>query len=131
MLWWDKQSEAARLEAFGGKLEVKNCLHHFANWYHSVTLGRKPENVRLWGNGASFDEPILKEAYGRCGLANNYPIHYSSSGCYRTLIALYPELAKVIPEDATLVAHRAIDDATRQARIAAYILSRLENGNGK
>ena len=67
--------------------------------------------VRLWGNGASFDNAILSTAYELCELETVQPWRFYNDRCYRTVKSLYPEVAMV----RTGTYHNALDDAESQA----------------
>ena len=123
MGWWQEQEEASRLEAFSGTAKIADTLKDFTAWYDMVTFGYDAKHIRLWGNGASFDEPILQEAYKFCNLQDTYPINFRSSMCYRTLVALFPELAAAVPYEG--IPHNAIQDAINQAKKAHNILRSL------
>jgi hypothetical protein len=116
-LWWDKQSVEARSEAFSGTESIEDVLVRLTAYIK--VLDRTPI---MWGNGASFDIPILDEAYYVCGRAA--PWAYYNSLCYRTMKQIY----KQIPYMKPAVAHNALQDAKAQAahleRIFQFIRSR-------
>lgn len=102
VMWWMKQDVKAK-EAFnvkGNHIDV--TLMDFSAWY--------PKDACFWGNGATFDNVILSNAYELIGLPK--PWGYSADRCYRTLKNLYPDIAI---EDYG-VAHNALDDAIKQAK---------------
>lgn len=68
------------------------------------------DKVRIWGNGADFDNVILASVYKRIGMEQ--PWLYRNNRCYRTLKALHPE----IPIERVGTHHNAVDDAESQAR---------------
>ena len=103
MAWWNKQPRETRDEAFSGDVNVREALFEFSDWL--LQLGE----IRVWGNGASFDVPILEAAYEKCGI--KIPWKYTQSMCYRTMRSLYPHIAFVDPE----MKHSAIEDARAQA----------------
>lgn len=115
--WWDKQSEAAKQEAFAGTAPLSQVLVEFA-----ASLGILG-NVRVWGNAASFDISILEAAFE----VYNIPIPWSYKNvmCFRTLKNLY----KSVPEPALIgTKHSAIADATHQARWAEDIFRVINHG---
>lgn len=120
--WWMEQDEAVRQENFSGTTLLHDALHSFAAWYKG--LENKYE-LRLWCKGADFDYPMLREAYDRCNI--QFPIHYRSLRCFRTLEALFD----YVIEDKGALAHgskhNAMDDAKYQTAIAREILSFLED----
>jgi len=103
--WWMRQDLAARSVFNAGVAftidEALNSAHQFIR-----SFGERP---RVWGNGASFDNVILRGAYERLGL--KAPWEFRDERCYRTLKNLYRDIAF----EATGVAHHALDDAISQA----------------
>lgn len=102
VLWWMKQSDAARNEITqpGGKLS--EVLMRFSSWL-------KDPDVEVWGNGASFDNVLLSDAYDRARLPR--PWKYYNDRCYRTVKSLRPD----VPLPRTGTHHNALDDAKSQA----------------
>jgi exodeoxyribonuclease VIII len=106
VLWWMKQNDQAR-GAFarpGEKIAV--ALHLFAEW---VSVRGARNEVRVWGNGAAFDNVILASAYRRLDLVP--PWEFWNDRCYRTMKAQYPD----IKLQRAGTHHNAIDDAISQA----------------
>src|SRR5690606_38796390 len=58
MLWWTKQNEEARKEAFSGYKK----LHHSLADLRLFIKEKCIEGVRVWANSPSFDLAILKNA---------------------------------------------------------------------
>lgn len=104
VLWWMKQSDAARGEFARPAVWLSKALEDFAEWLSHCG------EVRMWGNGAAFDNVILAVAYKRAWLP--VPWSYKNDRCYRTVAALAPEVAR--PEVGER--HNAADDAEAQAR---------------
>ncbi len=111
LAWWSKQSQAAREESFGGTTHIKDALVHFAHWLSQHT------DVRIWGNGAMFDNQILLNAYKVEKLP--VPWSYRADMCYRTLKNLRPDIAA--PEFQG-IAHTALADAKHEARHLRLLL---------
>jgi len=63
----------------------------------------------MWGNGATFDNVIMSNAYKLTGLEQPWKFWYDR--CYRTIKSLYPQaqLKRVGTH------HNAVDDAESQA----------------
>lgn len=108
IMWWMNQEDAARKEIGKAGLNIITALTRFS---HYVSEQHTTERPLVWGNGASFDNAILFEAYKRCNVLS--PFTTREDRCYRTLKHLYPEVPA-----ATLVGvkHKAVDDAVYQAR---------------
>jgi exodeoxyribonuclease VIII len=124
VLWWMRQSDSARsaFERPGALLSA--ALMQFTAWLHDCG---SPNDVRVWGNGAAFDNVILASAY-RCG---NMPLpwRYWNDRCYRTIRAQHPG----VKLERVGVHHNAADDAESQARHllamlnGSTVLARLED----
>jgi exodeoxyribonuclease VIII len=108
VMWWMQQSDQARA-AFkkpGAPLELVLC--EFSSWFPSGSV--------LWGNGATFDNVILDNAYK--ALNGKRPWHYTKDRCYRTLKNLRPD----VTQERVGTHHNALDDAKFQALHAIKIM---------
>lgn len=114
--WWSKQDSEVRREAYGGIHHPVEVLENFSKYLQS--LG---DEVRIWGNGANFDNVILAAAYKKLGLP--VPWKFWNDRCYRTLKNLYPKLP-VPPFYGAK--HNALNDALHQADHATVILDHIE-----
>lgn len=110
--WWLRQDEAARRGLFNDAWQIFPALNKFSDWMGCIDS----EEVKVWGNGATFDNVILSQAYKRTGL--HRPWSHRGDRCYRTLKALRPE----IKFNRTGVHHNALDDAISQATHALQLL---------
>lgn len=115
VIWWMAQSAEAR-DVFGNgdALPLREALLRF-----SLFVGQWPER-RIWGNGAGFDNVVLRRSYERCG-DMTAPWNFRDDRCYRTLKSLRPDIAPVRQG----VAHNALDDAIAQAVHAEAILETM------
>ncbi len=102
ILWWLKQSQAARREFLFAAEDIRHVLDAFTEW-----VGEDPV---VWGNGATFDNVIMTNAYELCGLIR--PWDYKSDMCYRTVMSMYPDVERIYGG----ISHRAVDDAENQAK---------------
>jgi DNA polymerase III epsilon subunit-like protein len=116
--WWSKQPADAYAEAFSGTTHITIALSELNAYL--MTIGE----VRVWGNGASFDVPILEAAMSKCGLKPKWK--YFNSLCYRTLKNLYP----AIPAEKNRMKHSALEDAKTQAEHASRIMQFIQNRKG-
>lgn len=130
--WWDKQSpearavlDQAREPSARGLVEV---LEEFNLWQKD--LGPK-SSIRIWGNGADFDNPILRVMYD-CAKVKPYAGGYGGR-CYRTLKnldELFGFNFRFHKMERQGTHHNALDDAKSQAmhlmREVARIRSNLE-----
>lgn len=113
VMWWMKQSDAAR-SAFNQKGEpIDDVLQEFKNWF--------PKDALVWGNGATFDNVIVDNAYRLCKM--NKPWKYNADRCYRTLKSLRPDVNAL---SRLGTHHNALDDAKYQALHAIEIMKVLK-----
>jgi len=122
VMWWMEQSEQARSQFFKDRPKSKlvDALDGFAAFLakHTDTRG----NIRVWGNGASFDNVILGNAYRALGKPQ--PWKFWNDMCYRTLKNLMPSVE--LRRGGTY--HRADDDAATQAEHLYRIWQQLLQG---
>ncbi len=117
--WWDKQEDRdilTRCEQGGMKLITAVMAF---NQFAASVCG---EGFTVWGNGASFDEPILREAMKSVGVDPSWK--YWSSMCFRTLNFLGHK-AGVPLGSKNATKHNALSDAIHQAERAVSVLSAL------
>lgn len=107
VLWWLKQSNEARAAFERGGCPIAFALQSFAGWMNNRGWG---DDVRVWGNGAAFDNVILASAYRRNGTPQ--PWKFWNDRCYRTVKAQHPEVRM----ERNGTHHNAADDAENQAR---------------
>lgn len=106
VLWWLKQSDAARAEFDKGpQVSLQAALKGLSE-FCSKHLN---EDSGVWGNGVAFDNVILGNAYKLCNIEQ--PWKFWQDRCYRTIKGLL----KSIPVDDYGVAHNGLDDAIKQA----------------
>ena len=112
VMWWMKQDTAARAAFNNAGEPLPYALQSFAAWL--------PTGACVWGNGATFDNVILSNAYRAIDLPQPWP--FWGDRCYRTLKNLFPE----VPLARTGAHHNALDDAKSQALHAIALLQKLE-----
>jgi len=100
VMWWMKQSDEARAAFDRVGSNIFGVLARF-----SAFCG----DSKVWGNGASFDNTILSNAYRKTGVEQ--PWKFWNDRCYRTMKSLYPQVK--IARQGTY--HNALDDAKSQA----------------
>lgn len=115
IIWWMDQSAEARA-SFKNKdaLPLRTALLNLSSWMTSMDADT------VWGNGATFDNVILANAYKAAGLVQ--PWKFWNDRCYRTMKNLYPWVKFTKPE----VAHNALSDARAQAQHASDILAQIQ-----
>ena len=102
--WWMTQSDEARAEVATATMHIGDALTEFAQWVHS----HNP--VGVWGNGATFDNVILRSAFVAWGV--HCPWQWWQDRCFRTIKAA---LGGGVPMPPETTKHRADHDARWQA----------------
>lgn len=123
--WWAEQSPDARRLFEDEQTRVRPALLEM-NDFIERHMGPRAERM-LWGNGAAFDNVVLKDLYRWAGVP--FPFKYHNDRCYRTLKALMPE-DTLYGRPRAGVHHNAADDARFQAEDAVHMLRRLESAKG-
>lgn len=116
--WWLGQSQEARdMLVSGERVQLGAALEAFVRWLYTLTP--KVRSLRVWSNGPTFDETILRAAFRR--YASPLPLSYRGSRCCRTMLELAElhgwdrkEAAAMVSTDT--VKHDALSDAVFQAR---------------
>lgn len=109
--WWLNQDDAARLTLVRGQNDpapLYTAMAAFAEFF--------PAGAEIWCLGASYDLPILANAYHAVG--QEPPWEYRNERCLRTLKGLN----KGLRIERTGTHHNALDDAIYQARLVQHIL---------
>ena len=103
--WWMGKDNRTALDQYleAEKEPLWTALDGFATWFGT-------ESLPTWGNGATFDNVILSEAFKACSIPR--PWSHRHDRCYRTLCALKPDME--IRREGTY--HNALDDAITQAK---------------
>ncbi|EKS6326557.1 3'-5' exoribonuclease [Enterobacter hormaechei] len=124
IIWWLKQSSEARAAI------CTDDTRHIADALSELSAfisrnSDNPRNLKVWGNGASFDNVILRSAYERAG--HTCPWQFWNDSDVRTMVLLGKELGfdpkRNMPFDG--VAHNALADARHQAKYVSAIWQRL------
>lgn len=110
--WWLKQSAESRKEVDGSQSTpyLAHSLESVAEFMHLCLPNASLRNV--WGNGSSFDNVILREAFKAHDMVIPWP--FWNDRDLRTITALYPE-AKGLPFEGTK--HHALHDAVHEAKV--------------
>lgn len=106
VMWWMEQDEAAR------KALTPKVTHTLSAALVSLSSQLLPhKDIRVWGNGATFDNVILRNAYNKAGIAA--PWSYRHDRCYRTVRSMLDTEGELKPENTAK--HNALADAECQA----------------
>lgn len=125
LYWWLNQSDGARHALLvDGKILLEQMCSKFNKWL--MSLGPSTEHMRMWGNGASFDNAIVRYAYRQCEM--ELPIKFWNDRDMRTIVGFYPRQMQEKWRRSTLRKgdhHNALDDAKHQVRYCSDILKEL------
>jgi len=111
VLWWMQQSDEARAEFNRPGKVIDYALRMFSGW----VAGLGPFDG-IWGNGATFDNVILRTAFNRLDIPA--PWNFRQDRCFRTVKAISPPAC--LHSEGT--EHKALDDAKWQARYLMEVL---------
>lgn len=124
LYWWLSQSDGARQGIIGkGQPTLTRVCSSIIKWLNS--LGN-PKKFRLWGNGASFDNAILRTAFANKGF--EFPIDFWNDRDMRTVVGYCPdEMVRnwKIKNQRIGTYHNALDDAKYQVKLCSYIHKEL------
>ncbi|BDQ97575.1 exodeoxyribonuclease VIII [Escherichia coli] len=120
--WWLKQSREAQSAIMTDEIPLDDALLQLREF-----IDENPGEffVQVWGNGANFDNTILRRSYERQGIP--CPWRYYNDRDVRTIV----ELGKAIDFDARTAIpfegerHNALDDARYQAKYVSVIWQKL------
>lgn len=121
LLWWEGQSDGARaVFADAANKRKSKGIGRALEMFNDFIAPVGKRSVRIWGNGADFDNAILATAMR---LANREPgWEFWNGRCFRTLKNLHKDVKA--PEMPT-VAHNALADAKAQAVHALAIFKHM------
>jgi len=121
--WWLQQPQFARNTiSDGSKIEIAEALKDLNEyWDH---LGN-PKNFRLWGNGPSFDNAMIRHAYLKLDMECAIP--FWQDRCVRTVVGFSPKqiLQNFKQTNLRPGAHNALADCKYQIKYCSYILQML------
>ncbi|PXM00609.1 exonuclease [Klebsiella variicola] len=129
VIWWLKQSSEARSTIVNDDaIPLLDALLQFREFVSDNVAGGS-KKAQVWGNGASFDNSILRSSYD-C-IAEDYPWEYWNDRDVRTMVELGQAISfdpkTTIPFEGSR--HNALADAIHQARYVSAIWQRIIAGN--
>ncbi|WP_102781519.1 exonuclease [Klebsiella variicola] len=129
VIWWLKQSSEARSAIVNDDaIPLQDALLQFREFVSDNVAGGS-KKAQVWGNGASFDNSILRSSYD-C-IAEDYPWEYWNDRDVRTMVELGQAISfdpkTTIPFEGSR--HNALADAIHQARYVSAIWQRIISGN--
>ena len=120
--WWLKQSREAQSAIMTDEIPLDDALLQLREF---IDENSGEFFVQVWGNGANFDNTILRRSYERQGIP--CPWRYYNDRDVRTIV----ELGKAIDFDARTAIpfegerHNALDDARYLAKYVSVIWQKL------
>ncbi|RRY36691.1 exonuclease [Klebsiella pneumoniae] len=129
VIWWLRQSPEARSAIVNDDaIPLQDALLQFREFVSDNVAGGS-KKAQVWGNGASFDNSILRSSYD-C-IAEDYPWEYWNDRDVRTMVELGQAISfdpkTTIPFEGSR--HNALADAIHQARYVSAIWQRIIAGN--
>lgn len=114
IMWWMGSDLAKPRQDWldSKRTDLGTALEGFAMWFGN-------ESAPVWGNGATFDNVILRNAYTAVGI--ECPWSFRHDRCYRTFKSLAPGVEVKRVGDY----HNAVDDAITQAQHMQDIVAHL------
>lgn len=106
--WWAKQQPDAGKALEYDREEFPTAIRQFVHWVQEVS---HVQHVRVWGNGASFDNAIINDSMDYVGIDEDHRWKFWNNRCFRTWLSEF-DAVRVQPN----VAHNALDDARAQAQ---------------
>lgn len=129
VIWWLKQSSEARSAIVNDDaIPLLDALLQFREFVSDNVAGGS-KKAQVWGNGASFDNSILRSSYD-C-IAEDYPWECWNDRDVRTMVEIGQAISfdpkTTIPFEGSR--HNALADAIHQARYISAIWQRIIAGN--
>lgn len=130
--WWLNQSSEARAEI---NHENSVSLNEALRAFSELIIGSAEcsfTDIRVWGNGCTFDNVILSNAYKAIKLSK--PWSYAGDMDVRTIVELGRKLLNFDPKkDMPFEGekHNALADAIHQAKYVSAIYQKLAPENAK
>ncbi|EOF6195901.1 3'-5' exonuclease [Salmonella enterica] len=123
ILWWMRQSPEARAAICVDAMPIPAALSELTHF-----IGRHADNIKymkVWGNGATFDNVILRGTYERAGKI--CPWLFWNDHDVRTLVTLGRSIGFDPKKDMPFIGeqHNALADARHQAKYVSANWQRL------
>lgn len=115
ILWWLNQSDEARkslTETQKNAYSLEDALGEVSKFlkFSAMRAGVPIKELKVWGNGASFDLSIISNSYSLVGKKEPW-MHYNERDV-RTIVAFAPEVKNSLPFSG--VRHTVISDSKHQ-----------------
>lgn len=120
VMWWLGQDKDAQSKITGGQSnskDIKDALVMTSEFIDSYS--------QVWGNGSTFDNTIVKNAYDKCSM--DVPWKFWNDRDVRSIVELGYQIGFNPKLDMPFegVRHDALDDAIHQAKYVSAIWQRL------
>jgi len=122
IMWWMQQSEEAREALSSNPSPINEVLLALRSFALSTSTAK---SIQLWGNGANFDNVLLRDAYRR---AERHPFwNFWNDRDVRTIVELGRQLGFDPKREMPFTGeqHNALDDAIHQAKYVSAIWQKL------
>ena len=123
VLWWMNQSDEARSAIYNAdSISINTALSELNTF---ICNQIEPGKLKVWGNGAGFDNVILRSSYYRLGIP--CPWNFWNDRDVRTIVEMGREIGIDPRHDIPFEGdqHNALDDARHQARYVSAIWKKL------
>lgn len=130
--WWLTQNKPAREEIVDSKREpLEEVCKSFINFCKSISnndlntdRGTYPD-IRVWGNGATFDNAIFRYAFSRCNMP--FPADFWNDRDVRTVVGFYPTglWQDYRKNNMRSGYHNALEDSKYQVQYMSHIIKEL------
>lgn len=126
LAWWATQDPEVRDRLFGHDARrpyLSSVLFDLNEWLTNLVTNSEGgvAEIAMWGNGAVFDNAILRAAYKAVSGPKEPAWPWFNDFCYRTLKNLRPDVKR----ERTLPKHHALWDAKHQALHAIELMKAL------
>lgn len=122
IMWWFTKEDEARKALSDPKPEpLGQVLAAFSSWYKSHAVRYK---TAVWSHGATFDIPIISEAYARIG--HKAPWEFWDCNDTRTIFRLAG--VKLPNADTRGGGHNSLNDSIAQAEHLQRCIAMLKGG---
>lgn len=127
IMWWMRQDDEARKHLYGAEKSdrIEDVLKDFTHWI----ISNSDSPPKVWGNGCTFDNVILSNAYNKLGVIR--PWKYNGDMDVRTIV----EIGRTCGIDPKThiqfggVKHNALHDAIHQAKYVSAIWMHIAGGD--
>ena len=120
--WWMAQSEEARQVMLYSQKYASDQAAAITMFEFWLNL-QQPDytQLRIWGNGAGFDNVLLEQMYARCTRTPAWKFYQNR--CYRTLRNMASKAAAGVPFEGAR--HNPVHDATYQIHVLFEVMNQL------